>query len=231
MLNIIGSSSDYNYDLEDKPHICDGSNGGSLFTKHHSMPKDDKKTIRSDLEKLPLPDSIIGKAEEVFQKMTKIGTKRSKRRKRLIFFCIHSAYDELGIPVEPNHLANICGIERCDISKSMSMCAQANTDYDAPLVNRTPQGYIKGYFKKLNEEGMTFEDEALDCIYDLMDEVLELDAELYEEKPPTVAAAILVFYLELENYVIDKSKYKSIFGVSDMTVNKIKNRIKRVYNE
>lgn len=229
MLNTVYDEDDY-YDCEDKPFIYDGSINGPLYTNHHSIPRPNDRTIRPDLEKLSLPDNIIGKADDIFQNMD-IGTKRSKRRKRLVFFCTLTACDELGIPVEPNHLANICGIERCDISKSMSMCSSVHTNYDAPLIYHTPQKYISGYFKKLNEEGMSFKDGAMDHIFEMMDDVLDKDEDLYEDKPQTVAAAILVYYLQINNYIVDKSKYKAIFGMSDMTVNKIKNKVAKAYNE
>ena len=64
----------------------------------------------------------------------------------------------------------------------------------------------------------------------MTDEIIEKDSNLRDEKPLTVAAAIIVFYLERDGCFIDKSKYKPIFGSSDMTINKIKKKVEKAYN-
>lgn len=200
------------------------------YSNQHSTQKIIDKTIRSDLEKLGLPQQILNTADFIYQNMA-VGTKRGKRRKMLIFFCSFSAYNQENIPVDPVVLANKCGIERSDVAKALSMCSPVHTNFDTPLVRYSPENYIPVYFGKLNNGMIGFPDGALEEIYEMTREIIEHDSELNDEKPQTVAAAIIVYYLQTKGYVIDKDKYKSIFGRSDMTINKVKKRVMKAHNE
>jgi transcription initiation factor TFIIIB Brf1 subunit/transcription initiation factor TFIIB len=226
--------SDYSYSpddiYEDKAYIYNGSEACPIYTNHHSIPKSNDKTIRPDLEKLGLPYDIINTADQIYQNMA-VGTKRGKRRKMLLFFCAFTAYNQENIPVDPIWLANVCGLERSGISKALSMCSPVHTSFDAPLRRYTPKSYIPMYFKKINDECLTFPDGAIEDVYAMTDEVMERQPDLNDEKPQTVAAAILVYYLWENGYSIDKDKYKSIFGRSDMTINKIKKVVSKARNE
>lgn len=232
--NMNNGHSGYSYSPdevhEDKAYIYNGSESCPIYTNHHAIPRSNEKTIRPDLEKLGLPNNIVNSADSIYQDMS-VGTKRGKRRKMLLFFCSFTAYNQENIPVDPIWLANICGLERSGISKALSMCSPVHTNFDAPLVRYTPKNYIPLYFRKLNEEWITFPDGAIEDIYEMAEEVMSRDPDLNDEKPQTVAAAILVFYLQMHGYSIDKDKYKAIFGRSDMTINKIKKRVSKAYNE
>lgn len=221
----------YNYDevYEDVPQIYNGSESRPLFTSHHSMPTTTEKTIRPDLEKLGLPVNILNAADIVYQSMT-VGTKRGRKRKMLLFFCSFRAYNQENVAIDPIYLAEICGIESSDISKALSMCSPVYETTNT-LIWHTPKHFIPFYFNKLNNELLSFPESAMDEIDEITKEVMEKDPDLEDEKPQTVAAAILVFYLQTKGYGIEKSRYKHIFGRSDMTINKIKKRVIKAYNE
>ncbi len=214
---------------EDKSYIYTGSESCPIYTKHHAIPRSGERTIRPYLVKLGLPTNIINSACKIHQNMN-VGTRRGKRLRMLIFFCTFTAYSKESITVDPVKLAKICNIERSSISKSLSMCSTVNTQYTTPLVRYTPRNYIPIYYKKLNDVYISFPDEALENIYVMTDEIMNKDPDLKDEKPQTVAAAILVFYLQINGYTIEKTKYNSIFNRSDMTINKIKKRVKTAYN-
>ena len=214
---------------EDRAHIYNGSESCPIYTDHHAIPRSNEKTIRPDLEKLGLPNNIVNVSDSIYQNMD-VGTKRGKRRKMLIFFCSFSAYNRENIPVDPIWLANVCGLERSSISKALSMCSPVYVSRDTPMVHFTPKDYIPGYFKKL-EEWLDFPNGAIEDIYIMSNEIMKKDPSLNDEKPQTVAAAILVFYMKINGYTIDKEKYKTIFRRSDMTINKIKKTVIEAYNE
>ena len=231
--NMNNDHSGYSYSpddvYEDKAYIYNGSESCPIYTNHHAIPRSNEKTIRPDLEKLGLPNNIVNRADGIYQNM-EVGTKRGKRRRMLLFFCAFTSYNEDKIPVDPLWLANICGLERSGISKALSMCSPAHTNYSAPLVRYTPKNYIPIHFKKLKEL-IEFPEGAIEDIYAMTEEVMKREPDLYDEKPQTVAAAILVYYLWEHGTSIDKDKYKVIFGLSDMTINKIKKRVSKAYNE
>lgn len=213
---------------EDKIHIYRGTDSCPIYTDHHAIPRSNEKTIRADLEKVNLPDNIVNLADSIYQNMD-VGTKRGKRRRMLIFYCAFTAYNNERIAVDPIRLANLCGLERSSISKALSMCSPACNSSNSPI-RFTPKNFIPVYYQKLSEL-VKFPDNSLDFIYDLTDEVMKKDPTLNDEKPQTVAAAILVFYMKMVGYTIDKEKYKTIFKRSDMTINKIKKRVIKAYNE
>lgn len=221
------------YDMDDIPedtaYIYKGSEAHPIYTTQHAIPRSDERTIRHDLKKLGLPNNIVNIADSIFQN-NDFGTKRGRSRKMLYFYCSFTAYNKEGIPVDPNNLATICGLARSDISKALSMGSHNNNINNA-IVKYTPKNYIPLHFKKLKDI-IKFPDGAIEEIYGITDEVMNLKPSLDDENPLTVAAAIMVFYLEIFcNFTIDKKKYKSIFGRSDITVNKIKKIINNVYNE
>lgn len=228
-----GARSNYSYSpdeiIEDNDYFDTGSESCPIYTTHHAIPRANEKTIRSDLEKLGLPTNIINVADTVYQNMS-VGTKRGKRRRMLLFFCAFTAYNQEDIPVDPIWLSNICNLERSEISKALSMCSPSHTDFSTLSVKYSPKNFIPTYFKKLSDGWIDFPESALDEIYKMTDEVLVKDPDLRDEKPQTVAAAILVYYLYRDGYSIDKDKYNAIFGRSDMTINKIKKKVSDAYN-
>ncbi len=174
--------------IEEKDYIYNGSEACPIYTDHHAIPRSNEKTIRHDLEKLGLPVNIINNADNIYRRMN-IGTKRGKKRKMLLFYCIFSAYNEIKEAVDPNELANICDLERSGISKALSMCSQANIKNNSklPLVRYTPKNYIPLYFKKLNEKWISFPEGSIEDIYVITDEIMADNDDLSYERPQTRA--------------------------------------------
>lgn len=229
-----GSYEDYEeYDddmyVEDRDHIYNGSESCPIYTDHHAIPKSNERTIRLDLEKLNIPSNIINIADKIYQNMD-VGTKRGRRRKLLLFFCTFTAYNQENIPVDPIWLANICGIDRSSISKALSMCSPVYTNTENPIAHYDPKDFIPGFYERL-KEWLVFPEGSLEHIYAMTDEVMDKDPSLTDEKPQTVAAAILVYYMKENGYSIDKENYNTIFRRSDMTINKIKKKVIKAYNE
>lgn len=214
---------------EDKIQIYNGSESCPIYTDHHAIPRTNEKTIRSDLDKLSIPGNIINLADSIYQNMD-VGTKRGKRRKMLLFFCTFTAYNQENTPVDPTWLANMCGLERSSISKALSMCSPVYITCETNMRRFYPKDYILDHYKKLSE-WLTFPDGTLEDIYAMTAEIMEKDPKLNDEKPQTVAAAILVHFMKINGYSIDKENYKTIFRRSDMTINKIKTKIIKAYNE
>jgi len=229
------SAYDYDNDYEnyyaDTQHCYDGTEQHPEFTKRHSLPKNMDKSIKQELKKIGFPVNIIAKADEIFNKL-EAGTKRGKRRRQMMFFCVKTAYNALGIPEDPNKLAKMCGITRADISKAQSMCAPTKTSYKAPIICYEPSDFLNIYYQKIQDLNIiNFSDGTFYEIKEICEEVMEKDEELYDEKPQTVAAAVIVFYLSIHGLTIEKKRYKEIFGASDMTVNKLRNRVAYAYND
>jgi len=222
--------TDYENYFEDRQHVCNGSEQHPEFTKQHNLTKSKDKTLKNDLKLSGFPSEIIVKADEVFSQMNS-GCKRGDRKNQQMFFCAHTAYNILRIPIDPADIASMCGIAPSEISKAFSMCSPSKTGYQAPSVNWEPKDYLKFYYQKIiNLDIMEFDENVLHQIEKICNEIMENDEKLEDEKPQTVAAAIIVYYLQINGYAVDVNKYTEIFGRSQMTIQKIKNKVAEAYN-
>lgn len=221
---------DYENYFEDRQHICNGSEQHPEYTKQHTLSKAKEKTLKGDLKLAGFPSEIIVKADEVFSKMNS-GCKRGDRKNQQMFFCAHTAYNLLRIPMDPADIASMCGIAPSEISKAFSMCSPSKTGYQAPTVDWVPKDYIKYYYQKIiNLDIMEFDENVLSYIEMMCDEIMEKDKKLEDEKPQTVGSAIMVYYLQINGYAVDVNKYSDIFGRSQMTIQKIKKKVEEAYN-
>jgi transcription initiation factor TFIIIB Brf1 subunit/transcription initiation factor TFIIB len=226
------------YECEEYPS---GGGGDSGFTTHHIMTKVIEKNIRPELEKLNLSIDIINTANNIFQQM-QIGTRRNQKRRQLIFHCVRTAYDHHGIPKDPKELALICGIDYSEITKASSMCSPVQTNYSSPIVVYTPVQFINDVFKRFSdsiESTIEFPSDTIDHILDMAKEInkiIENDSKagienpLIDEKPQMVAAAIVLYYLEIHDISIERKQYAKLFNTTDMTINKLKKSVDTVYN-
>jgi len=215
---------------EDRQQIYNGTEEFPEFTNHHTLTKTKDKSLKSDLKACGFPPNIIAKGDEIFFQMNS-GLKRGTRRKQLVYFCATKAYDVLGIPEDPSKIATMCGITTSGISKANSMCSPSKTNYKAPAVHWEPKDFFKGYFQKIIElDLISFSETALNDVEEICAEVMEKSQALRDEKPQTVAAAVLIHYLQMNNCAIEKKKYNEIFGKSDMTLAKAKKKVSDAYN-
>ena len=221
---------DYENYFEDRQHVCNGSEQHPEFTKQHNLSKTKEKSLKNDLKLAGFPSEIIVKADEVFSKMNS-GCKRGDRKNQQMFFCAHTAYNILKIPMDPADIASMCGIAPSEISKAFSMCSPSKTGYQAPSVDWEPKDYLKYYYQKIvNLDIMEFDENVIPFIEGMCDEIMEKDKKLEDEKPQTVGSAIMVYYLQMNGYAVDVNKYSEIFGRSQMTIQKIKKKVEEAYN-
>jgi transcription initiation factor TFIIIB Brf1 subunit/transcription initiation factor TFIIB len=104
-------------------------------------PQEKFRTLVHDLKSLDFPDDIKKTANQIFMSMN-CPTKRSKKRKLLLFFCIYSAYMELGIPQIPNIIAKKVNISSSEVSKAMALFSESQTGYHPPYMLITPLHYL-----------------------------------------------------------------------------------------
>lgn len=223
---------DFENYIEDRQQCLRGDEPNPEFTNHHvfGKPKRKEKSLKEELKKANFPPIIIAKADEVFTEMN-AGLKRGTRRKQSMFFCVQTAYNLLGIPEDPATLANICGITPSEMMKASSMCSYSKTNYKTPPIRWSAKDYLKVYFQKIIDmDIISFSDDTLKEIEKICDEVLEKSFELRDEKPQTVAGAVIVFYLSLHGCAIDKNKYTEIFSRSFMTLAKTATKVASIYN-
>lgn len=183
-----------------------------------------EKSILSDLSKIQIPDNIKVEAEKIFQQLD-LRTKRGKRRKRLLFYCVYNAYKTLGQTKDPKIVASVVGIANKEITKAFSMCSAVQTNYQPPTKQHSPEEYIQNCMDLvgLNQ----------DCYQDVVEKcqiVLNADPSLEEEYPQNVAIAVVYLYIIINGGKLDRKDFSEIFKLSGMTIYKMYNRVEAAYN-
>lgn len=223
MIDDISDDSDEESDNIDSPYIY--SNHSSEYTNCHVVPKLSQRTILQDLEKIDIPDIVKKESERIFQEL-KTSTKRGRRRKKLLFYCIFNAYNLLGKPQDPKIIAELVGISPTEITKSFSMCSESQTKYRPPTVFHSPVDFIPQYLKDVG-----LDDGCLDAVTDLADRILNKEPELKENYPQVVAAGILLYYMTINGVEVNKKEYAKIIRRSEMTISKMFKRIWKIDND
>ena len=177
------------------------------------------KNLASDLKGLDFPDEIKKTANQIFMSMN-CPTKRSKKRKLLLFFCIYSAYMELGIPQIPNIIAKKVNISPSEVSKAMALFSESQTGYHPPYMLITPIHYLPDYCTKLG-----FSDATKEMVYELAKNIMEKDKSLMEESPQKISAGIIQFFMVMNGIQFKKKEFAKMFGFSEVTINNIFKRI------
>lgn len=199
--------------------------GRNEFSKSHTMTKSTEKTILPDLEKLDIPNDVKIEAERIFRKL-ETNTKRGRRRKKLLFYCIFTAYTILNQPKDPKSIAELVDISSTQITKAFSMCSESQTNYKAPNVNWTPIDFIPQYL-----ESCGLSPDCEEEVIQFAKEILDKDPDLYESYPQVVAAGILQYYMTINGAInINKKKFADIFKKSEMTISKMYKKIAQIHN-
>ena len=200
-------------------------NGRSDFSNCHNITRKADRSITSDLEKINLPDDVKIVAADVFRKLI-TSTKRGRRRKKLLFYCIFVAYIELKQPMEPKTIAELVGISSTEMTKAFSMCSETQTNYKTPIIRWKPLDFIPEYIEKLGLDA-----DCLDDVNKLADDILNKDPDLYESYPQVVAGGIIMYFMYINGVVnIDKKLFAKVLMRSEMTISKMFKRIAQVHS-
>jgi transcription initiation factor TFIIIB Brf1 subunit/transcription initiation factor TFIIB len=182
------------------------------------------KSLISDLKTLDFPDEIKMEANKVFLRMN-CPTKRSKKRKLLVFYCLYCAYLELKNPQVPTAIARKIPIKQSEIPKAMALFSEIQTGYRPPDINITPIHYLKDYCCQLG-----FTEETKSMVIDLTEELMKKDFTLREESPQKTSAGILQCFMIMNGIQFKKKEFAKLFGFSEVTINNIYKKILTIYS-
>jgi len=182
-------------------------------------------SIVTDLINYNFSPQIVAEAERIYAVM-RHNVRRGSVRKKLLFQLVHNAHLELDIPVDPNELGKIFGLDRGEIQKSFSLFSPLQTGYAPPTKNTTPLQYIPAFCERLglsNDIAEQFERTSR--------AILEKDPTLFDEHPRTVASGLLRYCLTMNGLVFDdQALLDSITGRSYVTVDPVFKRIVAIDN-
>lgn len=204
--------------------IFPGGIGKSDYSNCHAIPKYSDKSIISDLDKINIPDEIKNLSEQIFQQLD-TNTKRGRRRKKLLFYCIFNAYNQIGQPQDPKFIAELVGISHTEMTKAFSMCSELQTNYKPNTTFHSPLEFVEQYHEQIG-----LDPKCLPDVLVLGTEILKKDPDLNENYPQVVAAGILLYYMTINGASINKKEFSKIVRRSEMTISKVLKRIVHVHN-
>lgn len=198
-------------------------------------PNDKKhnKTIIKELNKFKIPDNIKLQADLIYNKLN-LATRRGKRRKQMLFFCIYNAYKELNIPPFPIKIAEIVGLKKNEINKSFSMFSELQTGYKPRNLNLTALDMLPELCKSLG-----FNDNDIELCISVGKEIIDndiknnssnLNERLDQEYPQVVATGILRYFTEINGIDINKKKFADNVCISDNAIKNIKDKVSMIHN-
>lgn len=209
---------------EEKVELQGGGLGRSGFTNCHVIPRMSERSILHDLEPLTFSEDIRNEAERIFQQL-EIKTKRSKRRKKLLFYCVFNAYKSLGQSRDPKTVAEEIGMSPNEMTKALSMCSECQTGYRPPSVFHSPLQFLPEYYAQTNLDPSDYS-----MIDTFAKNILAKDPDLLQHYPQVVAAGILLYYTTINGITVDKKKFSELVRRSEMTINKMFKRISNLDN-
>lgn len=183
-----------------------------------------ESTLLSEIASFQIPDNVRTQAQEVARRL-KLPIRRGKKRRQLLFYCLYSAYAELNIVQDPVTIATMVGIERSQIGRALSLFSEAQTGYAPPMHTASAVDFVPRYAEQIGLPTRTIGE-----LVSIAQTVIEADSELAESYPQKVAAAIVSYYLALNNIAISSANLTSLSGFSEPTIKSVVKRVACVHN-
>lgn len=163
----------------------------------HDYSKKIVRSILSDLaEYTQFSEDIKIRANAIYMKMYHT-TKRAKKRKLLLFFCVYSAYKELGINVNPSDLGHIFGLTSGQLQKTESMFSHLQTGYKPVCNIRTVYDYISDYCIKIGLE------EYIPDITLLCQNIIAKHKDLAQSSSQPMAAGMIKYFMTINGIELE----------------------------
>lgn len=173
------------------------------------------KSILNDLEKLNFPENVCIKANQIYSEI--ITSNKGSRTKILQFYCAYNACKELGIVEDITKLAAKFSIKKENIQKVLKRFNTPNNSYQPQQIQYSPNDMLKLYLESFDEKeiGLNDREEIIKTGEGIVSRHEDI---LLEEDPKKIAGAIILYYSNSRNFLVDKKKLALIVGLSDVTI-------------
>jgi transcription initiation factor TFIIIB Brf1 subunit/transcription initiation factor TFIIB len=180
------------------------------------------KSIRKELDLLPLPDEIKDRADRIYAYKVGDNTYRANVRQEVKFSCIFEAYKEAGIIRDPNEIAQMLGIKRKGMSRGIMRCSSLFTG-KASLSDQPSLTAMDLVPEMLARCGIQAEECHLEDMVRIYVYVKDRSELLNRSKPQSIAAALIFYYTStiVLDRKITKNEIAKHCGISVMTVSKL----------
>jgi len=195
---------------------------GSTDSKRSSDPtrvhvrKSEEKNIDKDVETMGFSKNIVAKANELYMECTKGQIYRGGSRKAIIFACVFHAYKLIGNHQTPDNLIQIFRISRKEGLKGLKIInvniSKKSEIHDTFITSRHIINDIMNKFLT-NEE-------QKEEVYALYEKIKNRSSTLNRARPQSVAAAVIYYWICLNDIGISIQEFANITQLSELTIQK-----------
>ncbi len=213
-------------DLDRRLDINEYSDGREIF----SVPKytgssNGNRGLYDDLKSIPVEETIRIKADELCRQADNRICRRSNRDLMKYYYLV-CAYNVTNTSYNPNELAKAVGIHPNSIQTALCTFTKktTNNEYIPKYQHKLPSDYI---VEQLLHTGLS--SDHADDIKELIDEIIEKDDDLEDEQPQVISAAIILYFLELQQIEVPKN-FRSDISIPKSTLDNMHKYVKKVHN-
>ena len=205
---------------------------GSGDTKMSSDPnrvharKIDEKNITKDVENMFFSENIVTKANELYTQCTNGQIYRGGSRKSVIFACIFHAYKLAGNHQTPDNLIQLFGLSRKAGLKGLKI-VNVNISKDSEIHGTciTSKHIICDIMEKFKTSP-----EHKQQVCDIYDAVKNRSSKLNRARPQSVAAAVIYYWVRLNNIDIQLTDFATTTNLSELTIVKNMKEVENIFN-
>lgn len=186
--------------------------------------KNTEKSLYNDIKQLDIPDKIKDTANEIFMEVCEKRTKRSTKRKSIVFGVIYHAFKLNNNPQTFQSLQPLFNITRREASEGLKFINE-HIAKDSPLrtIYITPEDIIREFMLKFNATK-----EQLEEVIGIYRSVKGKSCILNRSKPQSVAAGVIYYYILQNNKKIPIKEFIKKVNMSELTIHKISREVEEV---
>jgi hypothetical protein len=214
-------------DLDSSPDSIGSDDGMSKNEREKIQYMD---VIVKEISSTNESEEIKKKAIEIFRqmKLTIANIKGKPNWTKCKFACIYYAHEELNQPIDPKNLAVNIGTNPKNIKEALSAFSEVETGYCPVKRQTSPTELVPSLLKTLGiingyEDAQRFCDKILEKNDILVHNYFYDD--LRDLFPQNVAAAVLLYYLEIHGNIINVQTYPTIVARKKATIGSIYRKV------
>ena len=178
--------------------------------------KIEEKNINKDVENMGFSETIISKADELYNQVTKGQIYRGNSRKAIVFACIFHAYKLTGKHQTPENLIKLFGLNRKNGLKGLKIVnvnAPKNSQIHTAYI--TPEHLVHDIMDKFSATPAQKEE-----VVQLYEKIKNRSSKLNRSRPQSVAAALTYYWICKKKLNITLKEFAKKADLSELTINK-----------
>ena len=180
------------------------------------MRKSEERNINKDVENLGFSETIVIKANEIYNQVTNGQIFRGESRKAVIFACIYHAYKLSGNSQIPQNLMENFGLSKKNSLKGLKI-VNVNIPKDSSIHTTSITG-VHHIYDIMNKFSAT--NNQKNEVIELYNKTKNKSSKLNRARPQSVAAALTYYWICKKNMGISLKKFAQKVELSELTINK-----------